>query len=153
MVEPGSSACTRCPTGRTSTGGDVADPGGEEYLGETIGIDLMALCESCVAGKYKAADGAPCEDCPVGQYSADDGAACDNCDAGLYQDTAGSTACEECVAGKVSAQPISGLTMPISSCESCAAGKYQDGDGESHCMDCDRGSSSSVGASVCATCA
>ncbi len=60
---------------------------------------------------------------------------CDNCVAGKYQATAGSTICDECKAGKH--KPVAGINI---ACDECQAGKYKAAAGvNTACDNCEAG--------------
>ena len=144
-------ACSDCPAG-TYAGANAtlcwACPAGQSDHDS----NAASLCTSCGAGRYSVgAANTDCEACLPGRFLAVSGSvsiqACENCAIGQYAGP-GSSACDECVAGRADSD-----TDPSTPCALCAIGKYA-GCGATACETCAPGSSDSDSdpATPCARC-
>ena len=125
------SACSPCGAGTVAAAGDASCI--------SCGAGTFAngnACTDCVPGKYSGALADSCADCVAGTYSyASKSTACSKCPGGQYSET-GKSSCQQCAAGRASAQPAAG---GAASCQPCALGQYAAGAGSRYCDACAAG--------------
>ena len=122
LDEAASADCIACPAGKKST-----DTPSHQ-------------CQSCPAGKFSVLASRQCFDCPAGKFTdQENSAACKLCETGKRSNVASDdnnnepgTECVSCEAGKRSTIP------PTDVCDECAAGKYS-AEQQEDCTDCEGG--------------
>ena len=172
----GSSSCSDCPSGQTSTSGSNCSNCPAGQYSSAAG---SSSCSVCAAGTYSDAGASSCLSCPAGKKCpVGTGKTQTNCAAGTYSSGGAGDSCTSCAAGTYSSGGASscmscpaGKKCPVgtgktqtdcaagtyssggagASCASCAAGRYSAA-GASSCLSCPAGSSSSLGSSSCSVC-
>lgn len=143
-------SCVACPVGKqASTRGQASCD--DCVRGRSAAENGTTNCVLCVAGFYQSNTGrTTCDACPPGTQAPQDGAAeCTSCPSGTFgrNDVLNGTAsCTPCGAGY--AQPAASQSL----CEQCTAGKFS-AQAAATCVPCQAGSySASSGASACSQC-
>ncbi|GMH49413.1 hypothetical protein TL16_g00510 [Triparma laevis f. inornata] len=154
----GNAACTDCPQGKYNDhvpSGSFGDQTYHDSLNDCESCEPgkyetntgVTSCTNCDAGRYNELSGktavSDCLLCGVGTYGPDEGhsSACANCDIGNQ----GSSSCRECEAGKYA--QTAGTTV----CSNCDAGKTSSG-GSDDCDPCETGKYSTAGLEECRNC-